>query len=210
MPSGRSLRVCRRKCSAGSPISVVHVTYFLLLRSIYAAQALEEGRCLIEPARQLSATPTRPTPRIEPRDASPGQTKPLRPARGSHDSHQSEALTAGPTALKKLRGRRADARVWSARWSIMMRPLLAAALAARAASLMRAAPKPQSVAADAPWWEPGAEKEHETPWEDHAYDEHKSYASGPWAVVALAALGVLAAVYVDADNEPLPPVKRRR
>ena len=62
----------------------------------------------------------------------------------------------------------------------MMRPLLAAALAARAAALMRAAPKPQSVvAADAPWWEPGAEKEHTTPWADHEYDEHKSYASGP-------------------------------
>ena len=93
----------------------------------------------------------------------------------------------------------------------MMRPLLAAALAARAAALMRAAPKPQSVvAADAPWWEPGAEKEHTTPWADHEYDEHESYASGPWAVVALAALGVLAAVYVDADHEPLPPVRRRR
>ena len=69
-----------------------------------------------------------------------------------------------------------------------------AALAARAAALMRAAPKPQSVAADAPWWEPGAEKEHETPWKEHDYEAHESYASGPWAVVALAALGVLAAV----------------
>jgi hypothetical protein len=109
----------------------------------------------------------------------------------------------------------------------MMRPLLSLALAARAAALMRAAPKQQSGAVAAadppwwepdtgmdepktPWWEPDAEKEHETPWDDHTYEAHKSYASGPWAVVALAALGVLAAVYVDADNEPLPPVRRRR
>ena len=106
-----------------------------------------------------------------------------------------------------------------------MRQLLAAALAARAAAFHGGSPSHQrrEVAADAPWWddhatdepntpwwEPDAEKEHTTPWDDHAYDEHKSYASGPWAVVALAALGVLAAVYVDADREPLPPVRRRR
>ena len=62
---------------------------------------------------------------------------------------------------------------------------------------------------DAPWWEPAAEREHTTPWADHDYEEHESYASGPWAVVALAALGVLAAVYVDAD-QPEPVVRRRR
>merc|ERR1719258_814120 len=60
-----------------------------------------------------------------------------------------------------------------------------------------------------PWWEPAAEREHATPWADHEYDEHESYASGPWAVVALAAVGVLAAVYVDAD-QPEPVVRRRR
>ena len=107
-----------------------------------------------------------------------------------------------------------------------MRQLLAAALAARAAAFRGGSPRQRRevAAADAPWWEPDtgmdepktpwwepdAEKEHETPWDDHAYEAHESYASGPWAVVALAALGVLAAVYVDADHEPLPPVRRRR
>ena len=84
-----------------------------------------------------------------------------------------------------------------------MRPLLAAALAARAAAFHGGSPPPRREVAAAeapwwddhgtdepktPWWEPAAEKAHATPWADHDYDEHESYASGPWAVVALAAL----------------------
>ena len=105
-----------------------------------------------------------------------------------------------------------------------MRPLLAAALAARAAAFHGGSPpqRREVAAAEAPWWddhgtdepktpwwEPAAEREHTTPWDDHDYEAHESYASGPWAVVALAALGVLAAVYVDAD-QPEPVVRRRR
>ena len=68
MRSGRqAANSVRRAAQIASPSRV-----FGPSATIYAALSREAAPVRCEPARQSSATPTRPTPRIESRDASPG------------------------------------------------------------------------------------------------------------------------------------------
>ena len=105
----RSLLVCRQKCSSGSSNSVP-VTCFRAFCDDIRCPLSRSRSCPLRTRTTIKrdAHASHASPR-NPRRLARRKT-PRRPARGSHDSHQSEALTAGPTALKKLRGRRADAR----------------------------------------------------------------------------------------------------
>ena len=150
-----------------------------------------------------SATPTRHTRRLEPRDACLAEGGNPGAPRADHMTveHQSEEHpTAGAMSctsnICRAPAERVRAGARGGRWSSRtMRQLLAAALAARAAALIRADPKPQSgaaAAADAPWADDDAlvgtaEGDEETPcwddtakatpwWEPAAEQEH----TAPW------------------------------
>ena len=103
MRSARQAANSRRAAQIASPSRV-----FGPSATIYAALSREAAPVRCEPARQSSATPTRPTPRIGTRDASPGEKRPGAPRAYHITPIRVMARGLTETALKPgRRGRRA-------------------------------------------------------------------------------------------------------